>query len=90
MKRKKRDSSDDDESDSFESIKEDETKRNSKLNRSKVKASIPLNQPEVQPSGITRVFLKCKELWNQCCHKHFPPISRDIPMVETNNNNNAS
>jgi hypothetical protein len=43
LKRKKRESSDDDGSDSYESIKDEESKRTSKLNRSRVKASVPLN-----------------------------------------------
>ena len=89
LKRKKRESSDDDGSDSYESIKDEESKRTSKLNRSRVKASVPLNQPEQPQNGVrskvTGALLKVKELWSQCCHKHFPPISRDIPMVETNN-----
>jgi hypothetical protein len=44
LKRKKRESSDDDGSDSYESIKDEESKRNFKVNRQRVvKASVLLN-----------------------------------------------
>jgi hypothetical protein len=101
MRRRTKESSDDSlESDeSFDSRDSDHYKkpRRSSLAKSKVKASIPLYQKTATPqeNGPTtqvaqRVggfFAKCKELWDKCCYKHFPPIQRDpeasIPMVET-------
>ncbi len=96
LKRKKRDSSDDDgASDSFETIRDDQSQHHRKphrnaLNRSKVLASIPLNQPDTSATHdgfrakLTLVLSKCKDLWSQCCNKHFPPIARDMaaPTVE--------
>lgn len=63
--------------------------RYSFLSNSKVTASIPLYQTSksnvAAPEGgeetavkITRrvggFMAKCKQLWDSCCYKHFPPI----------------